>query len=328
MIAMVPRTIYCRAPAKVNLTLAILARRPDGFHEIESWVMPFGWCDRLSLTPSDQLSLQVESQAVDVTADSRNLVWRAAEVMANEAGREPGVAITLEKSIPTGAGLGGGSSDAASTLLGLNQLWELGWPTERLLPLAAEIGSDVPLFLTSGPVIIRGRGERVERLVPRWHGWLAVVVPPYHVSTQAVYQAWDDGARTEMGQLSPWDEPPFDSDSLLYRLFNDLEPAAFAVEPRLRDVHSALERMEGRPVRMTGSGSAFFTIFDQEALAEGWCTGARNLLGPDFEIRVFQPADDDIQQGHFEVEGDGQHEHHRSQSQDGQRWNRATPCLL
>ncbi|MCG8406794.1 MAG: 4-(cytidine 5'-diphospho)-2-C-methyl-D-erythritol kinase [Phycisphaerales bacterium] len=287
MTTMAPQLIRCRAPAKVNLTLAVLGSRSDGFHEIESWVLPINWCDQLSLSASDQLSLRVEGASKGVPEDASNLVRRATTALAQAADREPAVAIVLEKSIPAEAGLGGGSSDAASTLMGLNRLWELNWPIERLVPIAAEIGSDVPLFLNPGSVIIRGRGERVERLERGWNGRLVVVVPPYSVSTKAVYEAWEAGARSESLHSSPWDEPTLEGESLMARLYNDLEPAAFAVEPRLRKVHSALEEIGGRPVRMTGSGSAFFTIFDRQEPAEAWRADVQSFLSSDFQVRVF-----------------------------------------
>jgi 4-diphosphocytidyl-2-C-methyl-D-erythritol kinase len=180
------------------------------------------------------------------------------------------VAIELEKHIPTGAGLGGGSSDAAATLLGLNSLWRLDRPVERLMPIAAQLGSDVPMFLEPGSAVIRGRGERVERLKAGWQGWLALVVPSYGVSTASVYARWAGPRPRQAAPRRPWERLPGDAEELSPLLFNDLEDAAFAGEPRLGRLHAALDGLAGRPVRMTGSGSCLFALFDSREEARNW----------------------------------------------------------
>ena len=282
--------IHCHAPAKINLSLAVQGRRSDGFHEIESWVVQLDWCDRLTLTPADDLSVEVCGRSAGVPTDSTNLVWRAAEALAAAAGLPPTVGIRLEKEIPVGAGLGGGSSDAAAVLFGLNIMWDLDWPIEQLLPIAAELGSDVPLFLSPEAAIIRGRGEKVERCTDSRqrdvHGWFVLLIPPYEVATRAVYQAWSDQNPPAASRRTPWLESPPDSMSLMLRLFNDLEPAAFVVEPRLQRLHAKVDGLEGRPVRMSGSGGALFTLFDEQNEAEAWANAARDRLDNDMKIRV------------------------------------------
>lgn len=281
------QTIQCSAPAKVNLSLAVLGRRADGFHDLESWVVRIHWFDRLTLTTGDELSLCLVGDAGDTPTGAANLVWQAAEVLARAAGRRPGVAATLEKSIPTGSGLGGASSDAAATLLGLNRLWNLNWPIERLMPPAAEIGSDVPLFLDAcNSAVIRGRGERVEPMSTSWLGWLVLIVPPFRLSTAAVYEAFAQLASKRSEHSAPWLCLPCTSEALLPRLFNDLEAAAFTVEPRLARLHAAVDGLDGRLVRMTGSGSALFTLFDEAAQAEAWRRAALARLGRENEVRV------------------------------------------
>lgn len=269
--------LTCAAPAKINLTLAVLGRRPDGFHEIESWVMPVDLCDCLRLAISETASLQVQGNAGDVPADERNLAWTAMTKLAEAAGREPNVRIELDKRIPVGGGLGGGSSDAAAALIGLNMLWELGWPRQRLADIAADVGSDVPLFLLNGSAILRGRGERVEPAAEGRRRWIVLVVPPFSLSTPDVYRrhaematpsrrpadrVWQGASRLDAAQLSA-------------RLFNDLERAAFDLEPRLASLHAALCAAGDRPARMTGSGSCLFAVFDEEEEARCW---ARNAM--------------------------------------------------
>ncbi len=291
MTLMATQSISRLAPAKVNLSLSVLGIRPDGFHDIESWIVPIDWCDRITVTPGNGPGITVDGDADGIPLDDTNLAMRAAEALARAAGHTNDVAIRLEKLIPPGAGLGGGSSDAATVLLALNSLWSLNLSTEALVPIAAEIGSDVPFFLEPSSAIIRGRGERIERLDHSRRSWLVLIVPPFGISTGAVYRAWSTIAETDMGNAearrdAPWLDPSADAASLMPRLFNDLEPAAFSVEPRLARLHASLDGLEGCPVRMTGSGSTLFTLFDGESEADAWRRTARGLVQPDVMIRV------------------------------------------
>ena len=283
------QSVERRAPAKVNLTLAVLGELAGGYHELESWVVMVDWFDRLALRPASNLSLTVGgSNGHALPRSEDNLVWRAAEALAAAAGREPAASIELEKSLPIGAGLGGGSSDAASTLLGLNELWGLNWPVERLMPIASGLGSDVPLFLEETPAVIRGRGERVERLRSGWKGRLVLATPSFELVTSDVYGRFSrsDVRRREFHK--PWQNVGLDGLDLSRRLFNDLEPAAFAVEPRLARLHELLDGLGGRPVRMTGSGSSLFALFDDARAAEVWREEAARLTGPTVEFHVVQ----------------------------------------
>lgn len=274
--------ITAPAPAKVNLSLAVLGRREDGFHEIESWVLKVGWYDRLTISPARELNLTISGAAGGVAADDSNLVLRAARALAEESGRPPGAAIGLEKHIPVGAGLGGGSSDAAVTLKALNELWGLQWAKERLQAVGARIGSDVPLFIEDAPaVVIRGRGERVEALSMSPRGWVAVVVPAFSISTADVYRAVDAREVPRRSAARPWAEPTRSATQLQSELFNDLQEAAMAVEPRLAELYTRLDGLVGRRVHMTGSGSCLFVLFDDRSEAQAW--------GPIAQVRADQP---------------------------------------
>ncbi|MFQ5412392.1 MAG: 4-(cytidine 5'-diphospho)-2-C-methyl-D-erythritol kinase, partial [Phycisphaerae bacterium] len=228
-----------------------------------------------------------------IPSDDANLARRAADRLARSAGRVNDVVIRLEKSIPPGTGLGGGSSDAAATLLALDQLWGLNRSPEQLIPIATAIGSDVPFFLKPGSAVIRGRGERIQRLDASWRGRVVLILPPYGISTEAVYRTGSQGRpsvsggeQSESHGDAPWSDPSLKAASLMPRLFNDLESAAFRVEPRLAHLHSMLDGLRGCAVRMTGSGSGLFTLFDDESDAEAWRRAARALLPPDVIIRV------------------------------------------
>lgn len=268
------------APAKVNLTLQIHRRRPDGFHDLVSWVAPLDLADELRIALADAPGVRLRSDDADLPDDERNLVVRAARRLATAAGIEPALDISLRKRVPIGAGLGGGSSDAAATLTALTRLWRIDWSRERLSAIAAEIGSDVPLFLWNSPCVIRGRGERVEPVAAPRITRVVLVIPPFGVLTAGVYAALQPD---DYGQPRPLPAGLLDLPvgELAPRLFNDLEPPAFRVEPRLRELHRRLSHDTRVPVRLSGSGSALFAIFDDDAAADAWQADCQRRVGGD-----------------------------------------------
>jgi len=275
--------ITIQAPAKLNLSLAVLARRSDGFHEIESLMVPVTLHDTLSFRtiPDAELRLAVrfggrlarlEAAPLrrDVPTDESNLVVRAARLLAAEAGETRGLDIDLVKEIPSGAGLGGGSSDAAAALVGAAQAWGIDWPRARLVDLAARLGSDVPFFLTGGPAIASGRGEvlvPVAGIPP-----LAAVIacPAAGLSTAAVYArcAPDGGRRGTARRLA---------DALVAGdlrgagdlMHNDLEPPARALAADVSRLLEALAAAGAARPLLTGSGSACFALAHTAAEARG-----------------------------------------------------------
>lgn len=262
------------SPAKINLTLRVAGVRPDGFHEIESLVARIGWCDTVTVSPRRDGQWTVACDDAGVPCDERNLAVQAARCLAAAMGGAPGAHIAIEKRIPVGAGLGGGSSNAATVLQLLNDLWAAGLSRDELAQVGEQVGSDVPLFL-HGPVgIIRGRGERVEDVPQPLEAGVALFVPQLRCSTATVYEAWDRTA--ERGRLHPALAEliaAFGSPTKLSKLlFNDLEAAALAAYPQLGRLAERLRTLGGADVRMTGSGSAFFRLTSSEeearALAE------------------------------------------------------------
>ncbi len=277
--------IVTPAPAKLNLSLAVRGRRPDGYHEIESWVVQLDWGDTLRAVPGEGLALRLEGRTDGVPGGPDNLAWRAAVALAEAAGREPKADLTLEKRVPPGGGLGGGSSDAAATLRALNRLWGLDWDTERLLPVAAALGADVPLFLETGQAVLRGRGEAIERQLAGWNGWAVIVLPAFGLATAEVYRRWRPRHGSGVA-ARPWVGPSAAAAELMPTLFNDLEGAAFELEPRLARLHAMLDGVAGRRVRMTGSGSGLFSLFDTAADAAGWREAASRIADPSVRWKV------------------------------------------
>lgn len=282
------RRVLFRAPAKVNLTLRILGRRPDGFHELESLVVPIDLYDEFQVEAFAGGPV-LECDAAELATDESNLVVRAARALGEAAGRSPDVCVRLKKRIPIGGGLGGGSSDAAGTLLAVNALWGLEWSRERLAAIGAALGSDVPFFVEGRASMIRGRGERVEPLGCDLSAWLVLIVPPYGVSTRAVYTSL---------RASDYTDGPWDPDSSRTRLpevpggtfFNDLEQAAFRVEPRLGALHARLDGRFDAAVRVSGSGSTLFAYFTTREAAEAWRERVRPELTDDVRLIVCSTA--------------------------------------
>jgi 4-diphosphocytidyl-2-C-methyl-D-erythritol kinase len=266
------------APAKLNLFLEVLGRRPDGYHDIETVMVAISLCDTLTVRddPSGELRLRCSDPALPVGAD--NLVIKAADRLREATGCRRGARIELTKAIPAQAGLGGGSSDAAATLAALDRLWDLRMSPEKLDALAAEVGSDVPFFHHGPAAVCRGRGELVEPVALSASYYLVLICPPVGVSTADVYR-----------RVVPPDRPrdagrvldalrSGAADELGTELFNRLQPLAEALRPELVRVRDALATLgpllDGSA--MSGSGSAYFGLARDQAAAQH----AAELLQP------------------------------------------------
>ncbi len=245
------------APAKLNLTLDVLGRRPDGYHEIRSAMVPVSLFDRLEASPRDDLS--VENPAVESRED---LVLTAARRLREASGTHGGAHIKVTKDIPTGAGLGGGSSDAAATLLLLNDLWQTGADASDLARVGAELGSDIPFFLFGRPAVVGGRGEEIVDTFPAPDLTLVVLKPPEGLDTALVYSHCRTGGghRTERF-LDALRAGAVDLAG------NDLEEAARRLLPSLDGLFAAALP---HAAHLTGSGSALFVAFADASQAEAF----------------------------------------------------------
>jgi 4-diphosphocytidyl-2-C-methyl-D-erythritol kinase len=263
-------TISRQSPAKINLTLHVGPVWPDGFHEIESLVARVDLCDTVSVTPRDDTRLTLACDDPSVPSDETNLALRAARRLVEAVGvQNCAVQIRLEKRIPAGSGLGGGSSNAATVLMLLNELWGLSLPSVELARIGAQLGADVPLFFHTPLCVIRGRGEQVEDLPHALTGWVVLVLPAIHSPTRAVYAAWDGLAhRTVRPAASEIVQRAETAEQLMPHLFNDLEAGALTACAGLGEVAGALRRLSGGTARMTGSGAGFFRLFDERENAD------------------------------------------------------------
>ena len=251
--------LHLAAPAKINLNLLVGPRGPDGFHPVDSLVAKVTLCDDVRLRPRQDGRIVLRCTGHDCGPQESNLAVRVARALAQ--GRDvPGVTIDLTKQIPPGAGLGGGSSDAAAVLVGLDELWRLAWPGERLTEVAARLGSDVPLFLGPPASRITGRGETLQPVA--LHPFLAVLfLPGFACPTAEVYRAFDrlplEGLRqVEASLLSA---PP---SRWRGQMRNQLMTAAGMVAKELPPLVKRLARALPVPVAMSGSGSALFALCD------------------------------------------------------------------
>jgi 4-diphosphocytidyl-2-C-methyl-D-erythritol kinase len=272
------------SPAKINLFLAVTGRRADGFHDLVSVVAPLDFGDTLAFHPTDSGCFELRCDRPELAVDDSNLVLRAARAFATRTGWRGGVRIELEKRIPIGAGLGGGSSNAVATLLALNRLASEPLDRATLAEVAAELGSDCPLFLSGGPVVMRGRGETIEPLpesaIRRLAGRrLLLFKPAFAINTAWAYQRLAAEAAAEKAGASegvPVYLPSRDAEARLANwvqdekappellLFNSLERPAFGKFVALPCLLDQLQREHGWFARMSGSGSACFGFVTEE----------------------------------------------------------------
>jgi 4-diphosphocytidyl-2-C-methyl-D-erythritol kinase len=248
------------APAKVNLFLEVLARRADGYHEITTLMVAVSLYDTLEFKEEATGDVRLHCDQPNLSTGPDNLVCRAAELLRRRTGCTRGARVRLTKRIPLAAGLAGGSSDAAATLAGLNQLWGLGLGREELAGLGAELGSDVPFFFSTPAAWCTGRGERVEPLTPGGPLWFVLACPPAGLSTAEVYRNVTVPERPLPGTEVRAAVAAGDAEEAGRRLHNRLQPAAerlCGAVARLRERFTALGPAG---VLMSGSGSTVFAL--------------------------------------------------------------------
>jgi len=294
-----PAEVWWKAPAKINLYLKVLDRRPDHYHNISSLFQMVSLYDRLRFYTARR-GIRLMTQGEPVPSDSTNLVYQAAERLMCSCRRKGGVVIELDKQIPLGAGLGGGSSDAATTLLGLRRLWRLRIPHAQLQALALDLGSDVPFFLSGPTAFVQGRGEEIVtcRLAQPW--WLVVVNPGFQVSTAWVYQRLaairaeeskteltNPPDRLKMTKLNPVPNRlkvgqrgrAVVVKEVLGHLENSLERVTGTRYPVIFDIKARLLAEGAQGALMSGSGPTVFGLFSNHRLAKQAADRLQNQSG-------------------------------------------------
>jgi len=264
------------APAKINLWLRILGRRSDGFHEIETLIVPISLCDEIKmLTRSEKHAIEFRCDDLSVPKGDDNLVVRAAKMFLEKTKVRHAISIELKKKIPHGAGLGGGSSDAASTLLALNELFDTKLPREALAKMAETIGSDVPFFIFQSAAVCKGRGEMVSPTRLGEPLALLLLKPKFRMATQSAYSRWRDSR--EIPGVS-YAAQKFAGQTFV----NDLERPVFEKFVFLAQLKMwLLKQPEVGAALMSGSGSACFAALRENADPDGLASRARAELDPE-----------------------------------------------
>jgi 4-diphosphocytidyl-2-C-methyl-D-erythritol kinase len=252
--------------------LRILDRRPDGYHNLWSLMQIVQLEDELSISLSDKHSaIILRCEDSSLKTDSSNLVYRAAAAVLEHSGRVVGLDLVLSKRIPMGAGLGGGSSDAAATIIGLNQLLNLGWSTEKMAHVGQALGSDVPFFFFAPSAIVEGRGEKVDPVRIRGSRWVVLVNPGFPVETKWAYQQLSisrtgvrplSEAHVALGRASA-----FSWKSVLQAAENDFETVVFKTHPALHRIKQRLLAEGAEAALLSGSGATVFGVFRDETSA-------------------------------------------------------------
>ncbi len=261
------QTILC--PAKINLGLKVFPRRDDGYHAIDSWFAPLSLADVLTINHAPKPEIVLTGISADITTEfGKNLAGKAALAMGRLANKPAHVQIRIEKLIPTGGGLGGGSSDAAGTMLAMQQLWQLDISLDRMAAEAAKLGSDVPFFIRRQSARCQGRGERITPLRRKIPLFAVLIVPPNGISTAEVYRVFDELPAPPDHAIAYDAMISLGAREIDDTIYNDLQPAAFAAAPWLAEMHHAAEKALGQRVHMSGSGSTLFTLHDRADEAE------------------------------------------------------------
>lgn len=267
--------VAIRSPAKINLFLEVVGRRPDGYHEIESVMQLVDLCDEVRLRRTRR-GIRVGVSGADLPEGQGNLAYKAAALLLERAGIREGVDIHLEKRIPVAGGLGGGSSNAAAVLAGVCRLFGLAESPGNLRGLAAELGSDVPFFLSDGLAVATGRGEVLRSLPPWPPQWLVIANPGVPISTAWAYREASSKLTGWQGRASI--QPLIVAGRLTWPpvwAFNRLEAVVLPHRPEVRDLKAVLTEGGGAPVLMSGSGASVFAVVPDVGTAEAVAARAR-----------------------------------------------------
>ena len=274
--------VSIRAHARINLDLRVLGARADGFHELRTVFQALALHDLIRCVPREG-PFAIECSSAGVPLDETNLIWRAAQTLwrsLRRAGAVRDVVVQLDKQIPLQAGLGGGSADAAATLMGLTQAWRVPVKPSQLTDVAAHIGSDVPFFLAGGTALGLGRGEEVYPLADLPRHWIVLLIPGFGVSTSEAYGWYDSERELSRAPREPQHVPgPWPSRAA--QMINDLEAPIARHHPEIDQMKAALRRAGALAASMSGSGSTVFGLFQKRRDA---VVAAKSLEGSGWRV--------------------------------------------
>lgn len=278
--------LYEKAPAKINLTLDVLHKRSDGFHEVEMIMTTVDLADRVWIRHSNQ-GITIRTSERFVPNDRKNLAYQAAELLQKRFGITSGVEIILEKSIPVAAGLAGGSSDAAATLRGLNRLWNLQLADEELASLGSEIGSDVSFCVHGGTALAMGRGEKIESLPAPPNCWVILAKPAISVSTADIYHHVDLSNIAHPSTQNMIDAlHTGDYEKMCESVGNALEPVTMKLYPQVSILKEQMIKFGADAVLMSGSGPTVFGIVKHESRVPRIYNGLKGFCREVYAVRM------------------------------------------
>lgn len=279
--------LYVKAPAKINLTLDVLYKRPDDYHEVEMIMTTVDLADRIGLEVRNDNLIKVSSSNSIVPDDERNLAYQAAKLLKDTYGIPMGVTITIDKEIPIAAGLAGGSSDAAATLRGLNQLWNLNLSLDTLAELGAKIGSDVSFCVYGGTALATGRGEKIQHIPAPPTCWVVLAKPKIGVSTASVYGGLnlDEVEHPNTKQMMQAIKES-NYEMMCNSLGNVLESVTFKLHPEVVMIKEQMKKFGVDGVLMSGSGPTVFGLIDSETRLSRIYNGLRGFCDEVFAVRL------------------------------------------
>lgn len=279
--------ISVKAPAKINLTLDVLGKREDGYHEVEMVMTTIDLADRIDLVSLEEDIITMDVVEGYVPNDERNLAYQAALKLKEKFGIHKGVHIQLTKNIPVASGLAGGSSDAAATLRALNRLWNLGLSLDELAKIGAEIGSDVPFCVYGGTALAKGRGEKIEPLPSPPPLWVILAKPPIGVSTAEVYNhlQLDNIVHCNTKQMI---EALKEKDivRICENLHNVLEDVTFERHPEVKHIKEQMLKFGAQGALMSGSGPTVFGIVEKESRMQRIYNGLKGFCSHVYAVRL------------------------------------------
>jgi 4-diphosphocytidyl-2-C-methyl-D-erythritol kinase len=276
-----------KAPAKINLSLDVLNKRPDGYHEVKMIMTTIDLADRIELSERNDGQISIISHNRYVPDDNRNLAYQAASLLKEKYNVQKGVSIAITKMIPVAAGLAGGSSDAAATLRGLNRLWKLGLSLDELAELGAEIGSDVSFCVYGGTALATGRGEVVKHIPAPPHCWIVLAKPTIGVSTAEVYNNLnlEKVAHPDVyGMLQAIEDN--DYERMIGLVGNVLESVTLKLYPEVAHIKDQMKKFGADAVLMSGSGPTVFGIVQYDSRMHRIYNGLRGFCDQVFAVRI------------------------------------------
>ncbi|WP_000772100.1 MULTISPECIES: 4-(cytidine 5'-diphospho)-2-C-methyl-D-erythritol kinase [Bacillus cereus group] len=279
--------LLVKAPAKINLSLDVLGKRQDGYHEVKMIMTTIDLADRLELTELAEDRIEILSHNRYVPDDQRNLAYQAAKLLKEKFNVKKGVSITIEKTIPVAAGLAGGSSDAAATLRGLNKLWDLGLTIDELAELGAEIGSDVSFCVYGGTAIATGRGEKIEHIKTPPSCWVILAKPHIGVSTADVYGNLKLNRVTHPNVDQMVDViNAGDYRGICDTVGNVLEDVTFKMHPEVARIKAQMKRFGADAVLMSGSGPTVFGLVHHDSRMHRIYNGLKGFCEQVYAVRL------------------------------------------